>query len=432
MSAGEDRISGAADHIDLTPQSGLPLFGFVDRSGPSEGVADSLEANALALRDSAGRITVIVAFDTLFVGPTVDAELRAFLRGEHGVRDEDILLLASHSHYAPALDPTKPRAGPVDPGYVASVIERSKVMLGRLLDRPMVPLTLTHSSAPWQGSVHRRKRWPLPYLSGHPRRLGFHGPVMAPEPRGPSDDRVRSWLVRTEDGAPLAVLWHCACHPTGFPRRREVSSEFPGRVREAVRDRIAPGLPVVFLQGFAGDVKQRSPDRRSVLRGLRDTLLWGPSFCPFDEAGWLQWTQELSSTVEATLSAAEQREPLPLSGPIRSARSELDLADLFDGDNGPRSIQCRRVRVGDELDLWAVAAEPSMALREFLPRGDSTVALGYLGDVSAYWPTAKQVAEGGYEGRGFVVEMGLRGRMRSSTDDAFRAMVKQLEVIDDD
>ena len=405
MSAVEGRITGAADHVDLTPHSGLPLFGFVDRSGPSEGVADSLEANAIALRDAAGRIAVIVAFDTLFVGPTVDAELRAFLRDDHGVRDEDILLVASHSHYAPALDPTKPRAGTVDSGYVASVIDQCKAMLRRLLDRPMAPLTLTHASAPWHGSVHRRRRWPLPYLSGNPRRLGFHGPVMAPEPRGPSDDRVRTWLLRTEDGAPLAVLWHCACHPTGFPRRRHVSSEFPGRVREAVRNRIAPALPVVFLQGFAGDVRQRSPETRTALRGLRDTLLWGPSFCPFDEAGWLQWTQELNSTVEYTLTAAEQRAPLPLSGPIRSAGSELDLGELFDGDNGCRSIQCRRVRIGDELDLWAVAAEPSMAFRDFLPRGDSTVAVGYLGDVSSYWPTALQVAEGGYEGRGFVASM---------------------------
>ena len=105
---------------------------------------------------------------------------------------------------------------------------------------------------------------------------------------------------------------------------------------------------------------------------------------------------------------------------------------MFDGHNGRRSIQCRRVRVGDELDLWAVGAEPSMALREFLPGGDSTVALGYLGDVSAYWPTATQVAEGGYEARGFVSGMSLNGRMRPSVDDAFRAMVKQLEVIDDD
>jgi hypothetical protein len=432
LSVAGDQITGAADHVDLTPHSALPLSGFVDRSGPSEGVADPLEANAIALRDAAGRTAVIVAFDTLFVGPAVDAELRTFLRDEHGMRDEDILLVASHTHYAPALDPTKPRAGIVDPQYLATVIDRSKVMLRRLLGGPMSPLTLTPSSAPWQGSVHRRRRWPLPYLSGNPRRLGFHGPVMAPEPRGPSDDSVRSWLLRREDGTPMAALWHCACHPTGFPRPRHVSAEFPGRVREAVRSRVAPGLPVVFLQGFAGDIRQRSPETRSRLRGLRQTVLWGPSFCPFDEAGWLRWSAELASTVEATLSASEQRSPRPLSGPIRSAGSELSLGELIDGENGRRSVQGRRLRIGDELDLWAVAAEPSMALREFLPRGDATVAVGYLGDVSSYWPTARQVAEGGYEARGFVAAMNLSGQLRPSVDDAFRAMVKKLEVIDDD
>lgn len=432
MSAVDSRISGAADCVDLTPSRALPLSGFADRSGPSEGVADSLEANAIALRDAAGRIAVIVAFDALFVGPAVDAELRAYLGNEHGVRDEDILLVASHTHYAPALDSTKPMTGPVDSGYLASVIERCKVMLRRLLSRPMTPLTLTHASAPWHGSVHRRKRWPLPYMSGNPRRLGFHGPAMAPNPRGRSEDSVRSWLVRTDDGLPLAVLWHCACHPTGFPGRMRVSSEFPGRVRHAVRDHIAPALPVVFLQGFAGDVRQRSPETRPALRRCRQTLFWGPSFCRFDEAGWLNWTHELTSAVESSLRAAEQRSPVPLSGQIRSVGSELDLGSLVDGENGRRSIQCRRVRIGDELDLWAIAAEPSIALRDFLPRGDAAVAVGYLGDVSSYWPTARQAAEGGYEGRGFAPSMNLRGRLRPSIDDTFRAMVGQLEEIDDD
>ena len=194
MSAVEGRISGAADHIDLTPDPGLPLFGFVDRTGPSEGVADSLEANAIALRDAAGRIAVIVVFDTLFVGPTVDAELRAFLRDNHGVRDEDILLLASHSHNAPALDPTKPMAGAVDSAYLASVIERSKVMLRRLLDRPMVPLS-------WLTRAHLGKD---PFTAGNAGRCPISAGI-----RSASASTARRW--RPSPAAPAMTACGAGC-----------------------------------------------------------------------------------------------------------------------------------------------------------------------------------------------------------------------------
>ena len=426
MSLG-GRIGGAADRVDLTPRSALAPSGFGGRSGPSDGVTDALEAIAVALRDDGGRTAVIVTFDTLYVGPAVDTELRAFLRDECAIRDSDILLLASHSHYAPALDPTKPRLGPVDADYLAWVIDETKAMLRRLLASPMAPLTLSPASAPWNGAVNRRRRWPLPYFGGASGTLGFHGPAMAPS-AGPTDPSVRTWLLRTENGAPLALLWSAACHPTGFPRARHVSAEFPGRVREAVRDLLGPALSVLFLQGFAGDIGQRSPETRPVLRSIARTLHWGPSFCPFDEAGWSRWADALSATVTGTLATEN---PMPLSGPIRSASTALDLSRLLDGDNGERPVEFRRLAIGDSLDLWAVAAEPSMALRDLLPKTEATVALGYLGDVFGYWPTARQAAEGGYEGGAFVTIFGLSGRLRPSIDEAFRGMVKQLAIDDD-
>jgi hypothetical protein len=239
---------------------------------------------------------------------------------------------------------------------------------------------------------------------------------------------VRTWLLRTENGAPLALLWSAACHPTGFPRARHVSAEFPGRVREAARDRLGHALSVLFLQGFAGDIRQRSPETRPVLRRIARTLRWGPSFCPFDEAGWSRWTDALSATVTGTF---ETEKPMPLFGPIRSACTALDVSLLLDGDNGERPVEFRRLAIGKSLDLWAVAAEPSIALRDLLPKTEATVAVGYLGDVFGYWPTARQAAEGGYEGRIFVTRFGSNGRLRPSIDEAFRRMVNELTIDDD-
>jgi hypothetical protein len=418
-------IAGAADSVDLTPQSMVPLAGFANRRGIAESVADRIEANAVALRDADGRIAVIVTFDALYVGPMVDAALRAFLTGECGIRDEDILLLASHSHYTPSLDPAKPRLGVVDDAYLGWAIAQCREMLGRLLNRPFAPLTISHAESNWDGAIHRRKRWPLPYI-GNDGRFGWHEPAMAPNAAGPYDPRVRTWQLHAEDGAALAILWSCACHPTGFPYPKQVSAEFPGRVRAAVRAGYGDALPVLFLQGFAGDVRQRSPETRPALRALVNTLRHGPSFCPFEPADWLRWTEALSTIVDATLRTAQAS--APLSGPIRSAAASTDLSALLDGDNDDRHIEFRRLSIGEQLDFWAVSAEPSVALKAFIPDAPQIIALGYLGDVFGYWPTAAQAAEGGYEGRGFIEIFSLGGKFRPLIDTIFKDMVDQLRA----
>lgn len=426
MSLGA-RISGAADRVDLTPRHALALAGFGARRGLSDGVAHPLEANAIVLRDADGRIAVIVAFDTLFVGRAVDSALRAFLRDEWAIRDSDILLLASHSHFAPSLDGTKPLLGPVNGAYLAWVIDQTKAMLRRVLASPMSPLTLSPASAAWNGAANRRRRWPLPRLGGARDTLGLHGPVMAPS-NGPTDPSVRTWLLRSENGAPLALLWSAACHPSGFPRTTQVSSDFPGRVRETVRNRLGSALPVLFLQGFAGDIRPLSPETRPALRIIAGIIRRGPSFCPFDDAGWSRWVNGLSVTVSDTLATEH---PVHWSGSIRSASAALDISRLLDGDNRERAVEFRRLVLGESLDLWAVAAEPSIALRDFLPTSDVAVALGYLGDVFGYWPSARQAAEGGYEGEAWVTIFGLSGRLRPSSDECFRGMLETLAIHDE-
>lgn len=419
-------ISGAADRADLTPQSMVPLAGFGNRLGVAAGVADRIEANAVALRDADGRTAVIVAFDTLYVGPAVDAALRGFLTGECGVREEDILLLASHTHFTPSLDSGKPKLGAVDDAYLCWAIAECRAMLGRLLARPFAPLTLSAAEVGWDGAIHRRRRWPLPYF-GEGGRFGWHEPAMAPNEAGPRDRRVRSWQLYTADGAELAFLWSCACHPTGFPQQDRVSAEFPGRVRAAIRAGRGETLPVLFLQGFAGDLRQRAPETRPALRRLVRTLRHGPSFCAFDAAGWGRWTEALSDIVGGTLDAAPAA--TALSGPIRSAATSIGLDALLDGDNGDRKIAFRRVSIGERLDFWAVAAEPSIALKACIPDTPATIALGYLGDVFGYWPTAAQAAEGGYEGRGFIQIFGLKGRFRPLIDTIFKDMVERLRAL---
>jgi len=50
-----------AGSIDITPQGPVPLAGFTDRTGPSRGVADPLELNALLLRTPHTSVAIVSA-----------------------------------------------------------------------------------------------------------------------------------------------------------------------------------------------------------------------------------------------------------------------------------------------------------------------------------------------------------------------------------
>ena len=89
---------------------------------------------------------------------------------------------------------------------------------------------------------------------------------------------------------PIAVLWSYACHPVGFPARTRVSADFPGVVRRALRDAHGAELPVLFLQGFAGDVRPRETGATTRFTRRLAELVIGLPKNPADKAAhaWVE------------------------------------------------------------------------------------------------------------------------------------------------
>src|SRR5208283_2645056 len=105
-------VLASARSIDLTPQGRMvSLAGLAHRHAPATGVDDPVIASSLVLRDRTGRTAMLMTVDALFIGPLLHARLAELLRREANVASKDVLVLASHTHSAPALDPTKPRLG---------------------------------------------------------------------------------------------------------------------------------------------------------------------------------------------------------------------------------------------------------------------------------------------------------------------------------
>jgi hypothetical protein len=95
--------------VNITPQEPIFLLGYSTRKGPFEGVETPLHAKALALQDAEGNCGVIVSTDLVGVQDPVFGPVCERIEEETGLKRNQILLNASHTHTGPlvSLNPVR-------------------------------------------------------------------------------------------------------------------------------------------------------------------------------------------------------------------------------------------------------------------------------------------------------------------------------------
>ena len=400
----------SAGSVDITPDWPLPLAGYPGRRRPSSGVADPLELNALLLR-APGQTVAILTADLLFVTAELKARLLQAVGARLGLDEASLLVGASHTHTAPALDPGKPRLGPCDPDYAALVTERAAELLGRLAAIDPVPCHVDYRTGAADHAINRRR----PGWHVSLRHLPYRGVRRAPNPGGPRDETLHVLTFSDPTDRPIAVLWSYACHPVGFPARTRVSADFPGVVRRALRDAHGAELPVLFLQGFAGDVRPRETGATTRFTRRLAELVIGPVFAAFTPAQYAAWAGTLADRVVGVARGA-LRTRRPIAPVCR--RERIALSALVAGATAGRDVTLQRVSPDPGLHLVAVSAEPvtayGTALRRICP--GAVLPIGCIDSVFGYLPTASMLGERGYEDSTFMEPFGLAGRFRPDVE----------------
>ena len=368
--------------------NGLPSVAVDPRSVDDAGI----EAN-IALFSVSGTRLLLVTVDLLFVGSSLTRAVRDVVsKVAPGV---DVWISASHTHRAPAVDFDKPRLGAASAEVVVGLCAQVASAVGQLLMDEAHPTDLSPriGTADMAGlSVHRRARG-RPRITRKGLRLG--GVVMAPnfaEPVQRKAVRV-DWV--DESGAVQCVMWHWACHPTAAPDPLTVSADYVGVVREAIRDQVGQ-VPVLFFQGFAGDI--RPPAVRTWRTNPLRRALIGPGFRPFSRSEYCEWSDEVARRVVIARPTAEAT-PINQWPEVSSSRYTCDAEAFVKGSPTP-AVVVQQVAIGP-LRIFGVSAEPSYG---HVPVGISPETdwyCGYLEDVYGYLPTEQQYAEGGYEVDGF-------------------------------
>lgn len=377
--------------VDITPRRPLMLGGFNKRTAPFTSVASRLEANVLLIRGPSSSVT-IVSTDLLYPGETLRAQLVNNLR--LAGKDEELFLCASHTHYAPMTAPSIPHLGIADDEYVQFVASQITTLI-KSIEHKGERSVCTYRIGNADHSMNRRLVRPRLTRSGFARSSGF-----GPNPKGDRDESVRIVEFSKPSGEPSAVIWNYACHPTDFPDLLQVSAEYPGIVRSRLRSQLGD-IPVLFLQGFSGDVRPPFSGRSGGLAGLARRILVGPQFRQPLIREWEAWSNSLA---ESVASFAQSSGGTLKIDSLMLKRIEVPENDYAAGGSGNKSLVWHLIDCGG-LRIVGINAEPVVKYRrlleEFFSSGEPLLTVGCLDQPVCYLPSDNMIAEQGYEVEGF-------------------------------
>jgi hypothetical protein len=391
------------------------LAGYALRKAPTSTLLDPIEISVVLLECS-GHRCLIFSLDLMIVGSELQNLIHSRLR-PLGFAPDEVVLLASHTHSAPATDQACARLGIPDAEFVNDVAEAAENLVRQIHRQPASEVRLEVFRGQLDHSINRRRYWPFPTLG---RTYGFRltSVSLSPNPSGPRDERATVALLRKVDGEALGIIWHYTCHPTAVVPENVISSDYPGAVRRALRERFGE-IPCVFAQGFCGDIRPnitispRKTGLRERLRRTIRTIMSGPMFVEPSADDWMRWSQNLATGV----CDIAQGEPVKTFSPARlqTGSAGVPLGDFFKGSTPDKILAAHIVRIGEDIEIVALSAEATVEWEAILdqafpvPPARIRLYAGYLGALFGYLPTTAQVPEGGYEVEGFQPLFGLSG-----------------------
>ena len=397
-----DDFAISAGTVDITPQRPAMLGGYPNRRYLFTAIADRLEANVMVFRGTTSQVT-IVSTDLLYPGSALRSELLENL-GMAG-REHELFLCASHTHYAP-MTASMPLLGEPDLVYVREVASRIAERI-RSLDARGTPSVVTYHEGMLNHSMNRRLRALRLTRSGLARKVG-----MGPNPDGARDERARILRFQDKGGQPLAVIWNYACHVCDFFDKAKVSAGYPGVVRSRLRAHFGP-VPVLFLQGFSGDLRPPFSGAPHSIKGLTRRALLGPQFQIPGKSMWEEWTASMAVSVAEYARSASLG--LQLHSPV-ARRAQVGEEEYAVGGRGDKPLVWHVVDCG-AFRIAGINAEPVVEYRALVEEqlaGVPLLTAGCLDQTHCYLPVDAMVPEGGYEVEGFRKLFGFEARFRKS------------------
>ncbi len=401
----EWRVGLAA--VDITPTEPLPMAGYAGREAPFEGVADPLFAKALAIEDSRGTKALLITADLLGFTSERSEAICARLRESTGIRREQVILNASHTHAGPLVAGSLLTAASAETRQKITryieVMESKIVAAGEQALRDMHPASLAWGRGVANFVMNRREFTP-------------RGVILGTNASGLADRTVPVLRVDGRDGRPRAVVFGAGSHCTTLTGGNlQISGDYAGIAQAALEDRL-PGVQAMFMTGCAGDAnpyprgtlelaRRHGSELAAAVREVFDGELEpvrGPLTTLFQMVDL-----PLESHTQAQIEQMQEGAPSYRRFFTRGALAKISKGEsLLQTYSAPFALW----QFGRDLTLIAFSGETVVDYVRLAQQRLGPLKLwvsGYNNDVFGYLPTDRILREGGYETRGLYVDYGL-------------------------
>lgn len=385
------------------------MAGYAARTEPSQGVAQDLYAKALALEDSRGHAAVLVTMDVLGFPADFIGRISKRVSEETGLTRDQLLFNASHTHAGPVIGDNLRIAYEMDERQLQDVAAYTRILEDKVVDlvqnalQVKKPVHLSYGETEVSFAVNRRVQTREGYEIGANRS-------------GPVDHRVPFIAVDDEPGRLVAIVFSYSCHCTTLRGDNyQFHGDYAGVAQEWLEGRY-PDSVALFVTGTAGDA---NPYPRGTIE------LAGEHGTELAKAVGAALTGPLEPLTGRLMTAfdtvplkfqplpdrAEWRARLEDSNPYRRKHAEFFLSLLEEEGSIPAqySYPIQLWDLGEKLLLVGLAGEVvvdyGIRLRREFPERKLWVA-GYSNDVFAYIPSARILAEGGYEAEDSMIYYG--------------------------
>lgn len=396
---------------DITPPLGLPMGGRGPRFAAGSEILSPLQAGVTILQDAVQNRVVLVSADVISFDTAQNDALRLAIAAAVKTAPDAVIINASHTHSGPMLSyeryaTLKPKPQPL--ADYERELDEKLLRLAIEAAQNLQPVQAIWRDGESNIGINRRVSTP-------------EGIVMAPNPDGFYHRQLWTLdLQSLEDSGPRCVLFSHGCHPVIVYSSQwtAISSEWPGRSREILHEKLGRETHFQFLQGLAGNIRPR------ILADFENQKF--RSSTPED----LETTaQEFACDVGSTLAkdgaqlqlqlgacrdyfVAHRAAPPPRVIWEKMAASEDELAQELGnywqtryGENAIAPYESQPwpiglLRFAPSYALVTFAGEPLsewiQVLRRALP-DQHLVACGYTHSSAGYLPTDELLAQGGYE-----------------------------------
>ncbi|WP_285749602.1 hypothetical protein [Lentzea sp. NBRC 105346] len=293
-------FEAAVDSIDITPEfppyPSLWMGGYGwDRRGNHGVVARRLRAHCLVIWDN-DVPKVLLRADLVSVPRDVHQTIRGTLVDEGLIAENDLIILASHTHSGALYGDTRP-----SPFIIMGLNDQDIDAVNGtafLITDALIQLVRDTLD-------QERKEVTLSYAEGE-ANIGFNRVGL---------DTVLNTVpvlrVDTVDDELFAVVFGAACHPVSRGKDDVFDGEFPAVAAELIEDEL--GVPALFVQGACGDQEAHDPHIPATT----------------DLIGGILGREVVHLVDEADFT--------PLTGPIGTALVEIDLP--FNVDTSKPSVR---------------------------------------------------------------------------------------------